>query len=867
MKGVKSPTVKDVGNSAGELRKAFTGYFEARGHTVVPSASLVPQDPSVLFTIAGMVPFKPYFVGDEVAPYKRATSVQKCFRTVDIEIVGSTERHCTFFEMLGNFSFGDYFKDEAIPFAWELVTDELGIAADRLWVTVHESDDEAEEIWRDAVGVPSDRIQRMGEDNFWRMGAIGPCGPCAEIYFDRGAEHGADGGPKHGGQERFVEIWNLVFMQFNQETDGSLTPLPRPSIDTGAGLERILPIVQRAPSIFHTDVFAPVIEAAETVTKRHYGADAKTDVSLRILADHARAMTFLVADGVLPSNEGRGHVLRRVIRRAVRQAFKLGVDSLVCPPLVATVIDTFGETYPALRLEHDLVVDLVTREEEQFRRTLAAGSVLLDEVLASGAGTVSGATAFKLHDTYGFPVELTAEIAAENGMGVDLDGYAAGMAAQQERARSAARSRAPEGGDEAFRTIAQERGPTEFTGYQELESSATVLAVVGPRDDGTCEVVLDRTPFYAESGGQVGDTGTLRAPSMLATVLDTTSVAGGVIRHVARIDGDLGEGDVVTATVDGARRDALRRNHTGTHLFHWALRQVLGPHVRQQGSLVAPDRLRFDFSHYGAMSDEEIAKVEDLVNARVLANEPVRAYETTRVHAEEAGAIAFFDEKYGDVVRVVEAGRDSVELCGGTHVGSLGMIGPVVVVSESSIGSNTRRIEALTGTGALLHMREADRLVKESADILHASPTELPGAIEKLLGERRAAESALKSARQAELARAVDDVARTADGKGHVVARRDGLSPDELRALATALRGRTGVHAVVLAGSPDGARVSLVAAMERGSGPGAAAVIAEIAALVGGGGGGSPELAMAGGRDGARIDEALERAREMLAAV
>ncbi|MDQ3306009.1 MAG: alanine--tRNA ligase, partial [Actinomycetota bacterium] len=644
------------------LRRAFTSFFEQRGHSRVASASLIPHDPTILFTVAGMVPFKPYFLGDEQPPFPRATSVQKCVRVGgkhnDLEEIGRSPRHTSFLEMLGNFSFGDYFKDLAIPMAWELSTEVLGLDPDRLWVTVHVSDDEAEEIWRDAVGFPAARIQRLDEDNFWKMGDTGPCGPCSEIFWDKGAAHGSGGGPAHGGEDRYVEFWNLVFMQFNQRADGGREPLPKPSVDTGAGLERMLSILQGVDSVYDTDVLAPLVEQAQQVTGTVLGAGERSDVSLRILAEHARTMTFLVSDGVFPSNEDRGYVLRRIIRRAVRHAFLLGVDKVVTPELVDATVDVMGEAYPELAQNRDFVVGVVGREEERFRQTLRAGSSILDDELAAAGGRpLSGAVAFKLHDTFGFPLEVTEEVAAERGATVDRAGFDSAMVEQRTRGKES-RKGAPAGAAvEAYRELVEQFGTSEFTGRAENETKARVLAVIGS-EDGHVEVFLDRTPFYAESGGQVGDTGTITTETGRAEVLDTTYALPGLHRHTARlVEGEIRPGQEALAGIDVDRRQAIRRNHTGTHLLHWALREVLGDHVKQQGSLVGPEYLRFDFSHYAPASPQELATVEDLANAEVLANDRVRHYETTKAQAAEAGAIAFFGDKYGDIVRVLEAGR------------------------------------------------------------------------------------------------------------------------------------------------------------------------------------------------------------------
>jgi alanyl-tRNA synthetase len=855
---------------ADHLRGAFTRFFTERGHAPVPSASLIPHDPSVLFTIAGMVPFKPFFLGDEVPPWPRATSVQKCFRTVDIDVVGTTQRHCTFFEMLGNFSFGDYFKSDAIPFAWELVTEVLGVDGERLWVTVYESDDEAEQIWRDSVGVPSARIQRLGDDNFWKMGDTGPCGPSSELFFDKGPAYGDDGGPAFGGSERFVEIWNLVFMQYNRSTDGSTEPLPRPSIDTGAGLERILPVLQGVDSIFATDLFVPMIETAQSITGHRYGVDEQADVGLRILADHGRAMSMLVSDGVLPANEGRGYVLRRIIRRAVRRARQLGVDGAVTARLVESAVAVLGGAYPALAEQHHLITDVVGREEEGFLRTLATGSTILEEQLASGATTLSGDLAFRLHDTYGFPVELTVEIAEESGVAVDLAGFEAAMDLQRAQARANARAGKTVAGEPAYRSVLDTEGRTVFVGQRPDGYSAparvvAVLADLDPDHPGQAEIFLDRTPFYAEGGGQDGDTGTIVTETGTALVYDTVSALPGLTSHRATITGELLPGQDALATIDGVRRDALRRNHTGTHLLHAALRAVLGDHVRQQGSRVAPDYLRFDFSHHGNVAPEELAEVARMANTDVLTDADVLVEETTKAEAEAMGALAFFGDKYGDRVRVVRAGPHSIELCGGTHVGALGMIGPITVTAESSIGSNTRRLFAVTGASALDRIVAREGLLAEAASLLRTEPEHVPEAVDRLLERQRAVERSLEQARHREL-RAEAASLGTEAVDGVVVARRDGLDPDALRDLAQAARTSAGLRAVVLGGSPDGAKASLaVSADPAGPDPvHAGELVRRVAPLLGGGGGGSPEMAVAGGRDPGGVDRALDEARHAL---
>ena len=865
---------------ANGLRAAFTRFFAERGHSTVPSASLIPHDPSVLFTIAGMVPFKPYFLGEEPAPWPRATSIQKCFRTPDIEIIGTDTYHCTFFEMLGNFSFGDYFKAEAIPMAWELLTEVFGLDGDRLWITVHEGDDEAEQLWIDKVGVRPERVQRMGdEDNFWAMGDTGPCGPDSEIFMDLGEAYGHDGGPKHGGDARFVEIWNLVFMQYNRDAQGTLSELPRKNIDTGMGLERILPVVQGHDSVFDTDLFLPIIDVAASILGTGYGADPATDVALRVLADHGRAFSMLVADGVLPANEGRGYVLRRVVRRAVLAARRAGVDKPIGPRLVEAATEVLGEAYPALRAQQDLIVNVVAREEAGFDRTLRAGLTRLEEAFATGTKVLEGDVAFTLHDTHGFPVELTEELARDAGVEVDRAGFDAAMAAQRERARAAAKS--SRAGDEAvYRALLEAEGPTSFVGrgQENYEVPARVVAVLeGDADSGAdgsdasadgsrvVEVFLDRTPFYAESGGQVGDTGTIVTESGVAEVLDTVNAVPGLVAHRARVTGEVRAGQDALATIDGERREAIRRNHTATHLLHASLRAVLGDHVRQQGSLVSPEYLRFDFSHHEQPSREELDEVFARANRAVLTGVDVETTETSREEAEGMGAIAFFGDKYGSSVRVVQAGPASLEFCGGTHVDSLGQIGTITLLSEGSIGSNTRRLFAVTGFVSIERALERERLVQAAAELVRTEPDELLAAITRLSERQRDAEKELARLRQqsSEAEATTLAEAAAADG-GVVVARRDKVDPDALRNLAQSILRHDGVRAVVLGGSPDGTKVAIVAAT--GGTPDARELVRTLGPLVGGGGGGSPEVATAGGKDPSGIEAALAEAQRLLTA-
>ncbi len=868
----------DRPTTADELRRAFVEFFTERAHVHVPSASVIPVDKSLLFTVAGMVPFKPYFTGEESAPYKRAVSVQKCVRAGgkhnDLDDIGRTNRHFSFFEMLGNFSFGDYFKADAIPWAWEFYTGVLKLDPDRLWVTVHEEDDEAEQIWRERVGFPAERIQRLGDDNFWRMGDTGPCGPSSEIFWDLGPEFGPDGGPITEA-DRYIEIWNLVFMQFDQQADGTRIPLPKPSIDTGAGLERNLMVVQEKTSIWDIDVFVPLLAAAEQVTGARSGTSESTDVSLRIIAEHARTMTFMVSDGVRPTNQERGYVLRRIIRRAVRHAYRLGARDIVMPTMIDAVVATMGDAFPEIATAHGVVRNIVEREEESFRATLQRGVDMLSEIV--DRADVSGDDAFFLHDTLGFPIDLTREIAGERGRAVDLEGFEARMQEQRVRARAdAAEAGAARGVPlEIFRELVDTHGPTEFTGRQEYSSTGKVLGLVvdddlaGQVGEGAdVDVVLDRTPFYAESGGQIGDTGTITtAPGAIIDVIDTQyGLPGQITLHRGRVRvGVVSEADEVIAEIDRVRRDRIRRNHTATHVLHWALREVLGGHVQQAGSFVGPDRLRFDFSHHEPVTAEQLVQVERLANAQVISDAPVRHYETTKTEAERIGAIAFFGEKYGDIVRVLEAGP-STELCGGTHVHALGFIGPIKIVSEGSIGSNLRRIEAMTGDGALEYIEFEEQLLRRAGDLLRATPKEVPDRIERLTEQVRALQDELRGLRAKEAASAAGELASQAES-GVLVARYDGLGTGELKQLAQETVRALGSGVVVLAGAADGKAAIAVAISKDvvARGASADAIAKPAVAKLGGGVGKGADTVVGGGQNVAGIDDALAVARELAA--
>jgi alanyl-tRNA synthetase len=791
----------------------------------------------------------------------------------DIEIIGRSTRHLTFFEMLGNFSFGDYFKAQAIQYAWEFLTETLGLDGERMWATVHTTDDEAAGFWQELVGLPAERIQRMGEDNFWEMGSTGPCGPSSEIFYDKGPEHGPDGGPSGGGEERYVEIWNLVFMESNRLEDGGLSPLPKRNIDTGAGLERILPIVQGKSSVFDTDVLRRLIGSAEELTGCVYGGEEERDVSLRIVADHARAVTFMLSDGVVPSNLERGYVLRRIIRRAVRHGQRIGAREGTMAAMAAAVCEVMSSAYPELERSLDMVSDILEREEHRFTETLSLGLGMLEDLIMDGVPVVSGSDAFRLHDTYGFPVELTAEIAGERKIGVDLEGFEREMKQQRARARSAAGggSAGDAKASQATGHLMAELGalpPTEFLGYEQLQAQGKLLRVLSAEGDDpgqpTLEVFAEKTPFYAESGGQVGDTGTIETESGRARVIETDRPLEGIIRHRATLEsGTLVEGQNATLTVDEARREAIKRSHTATHLLHWALRTTFGSQLQQQGSLVEPDHLRFDFNHHAQLSSDELARIEELVISDILTDEPVRTSETTLESARAEGAMSFFGDKYGEIVRVVHAGEHSIELCGGTHVPALGRIGGFVVRSESSVGANLRRIEAYTGKAAHEDHRAARAVLASAAEALHVTPESVPDAISRLqtsLTQEERARRALSADADRELASTLAESA-VADS---VVARLDGRDQQALRAIAAELVGRADIATVGLIGSPDGEAVAIAVAIDSDSGD-APAVVRAAAKVVGGGGGGKDRrLAVGGGRDTSEIETALEVLRGAL---
>lgn len=866
-----------------QIRRAFIDFFVAREHTLRPSASLIPIDPTLLLNNAGMVPFKPYFLGEEKPPFKRAVSIQKCVRTIDIDIIGTTQRHLSFFEMMGNFSFGDYFKEKAIPWAYEFVTEHLHLEPERLWYTVYKTDEEAREIWIDGVGIPSEKVQYGENDNFWQMGVPGPCGPCSEIFYDKGPSYGPEGGPIDGGEDRYVEIWNLVFMQNIQDDPYHVIgDLPQKNIDTGMGLERTAGVLQEVDSVFDTDGLRAIREAASEATGVPYGRNDRNDISLRILADHARTITTLIADGVVPSNDGRGYVLRRVLRRAVRHGWQLGAKrDLITPVLVEATVGALGEALPELVEKRAMVLSVVEREEDRFRRTLSSGMALLDEELSrlDNEQTLSGVTAFKLHDTYGFPIELTTEIAAERGVEVFQPGFDEEMEKQRRRARKAWK-----GGDEAasadfYRAVLDEIGPTSFIGYGDELGLGRLQAIVREgelveRADTGQEVELffDLTPFYAESGGQVGDSGTATTASGTADIIDTRFSVAGLHGHRAKVrQGHLAIGQEADLVIDSPRREKIRKSHTGTHVLHWALRKVLGDHAHQAGSLVEAGRLRFDFSHFSAVAPEELAEIERQANQRLIENGAVSTTITSKEEATEAGALAFFGDKYGDIVRLVQIGQFSIELCGGTHTHTAGQVGPLVVTSESSIGSNIRRVEALTGESAYTQLIAWRAGLNNIGQLLRTPATEAPERVRALLARIESLEDHLASYRQRDRDHLASELASGATRIGDhylVVDKSAGLSPEQLRLLAISVRDRLTSAVVVLGSNTDG-KGSLVGAVSAGlvnEGVSAADLVGVGARLLGGGGSRDPALAQAGGPHGERLREALDQIHEAAAA-
>ncbi|MES1939618.1 alanyl-tRNA ligase [Salinisphaera sp. T5B8] len=858
--------------STNALRARFVEYFERHKHRFVASSSLVPaSDPTLLFTNAGMVPFKDVFLGRDKRDYSRAVSSQRCVRAGgkhnDLENVGYTARHHTFFEMLGNFSFGDYFKREAIHFAWEFLTVELGLPKDKLWVTVYEEDEEAARIWLDEIGVSEQSFSRIGaKDNFWQMGDTGPCGPCSEIFYDHG-DHiagGPPGTPEEDG-DRFVEIWNLVFMQYDRQPDGTMVDLPRPSIDTGMGLERIAAVMQGTHDNYGIDVFQTLIAAAaDAVGIDADEAEPAHQASLKVVADHIRATAFLITDGVMPSNEGRGYVLRRIMRRAIRHGHKLGATGTFFYKLVGPLVELMGEAFPELAEAKAQIERVVEQEEQRFALTLAQGLRILEDAIGAMSGTeIPGETVFKLYDTYGFPVDLTNDVARERGLTLDTRGFDAEMSAQRERARAASQF----GAD--YHAKIDVQSPTEFIGYTETRGNAQVVSLVqneqpverlSAGDEGV--VVLDRTPFYGESGGQLGDHGVIDAEGARFVVTDTQK-QNGVFLHFGRVEsGEFAAGLVVDAQVDTGRRQDIELNHTATHLLHAALRETLGTHVRQKGSMVAPDRLRFDFAHFESVTPETLADIEAQVNARVRENIQGQFYTRSYDEAIAEGALAFFGEKYGDEVRVVRFGDYSVELCGGTHVPASGAIGLVKITEERGVAAGVRRLEAVTGAHALKWVQDTMAREIRVASRLKAAPTELEDKLDRMLERVARLEKQLDQANQKLAASQGDDLAdaaREIGGAQVVIRRMDGADRKVLRDTVDALKNKLENAVVVLGAASDG-KVALIAGVAKNQSKTVPAgdLVNFVAEQVGGKGGGRPDMAQAGGSDASKLDEALE---------
>ena len=880
-----------------QIRSTFVEFFRRQNHQVWPSSSLIPNDPSLLLTVAGMVQFQPYFRGEAKAENPRAVSVQKVARTLDIENVGHTTRHLTFFEMLGNFSFGDYFKRDAIRWGWELSVTPVaqggfGFDPARIWATIFVEDDEAEQLWLSETDLPAERIVRRGvaglsplapenADNFWSTGQAGPCGPCSELYYDRGPDHGAEGGPAVD-ESRYMEYWNLVFMQSLRDGQGNiLGDLPQQNVDTGMGLERMAVLLQDVPNVYETDVLRPMLDVAAGLTGVTYGQDSDRDVSLRVIAEHARTSAMLIADGVLPSNEARGYVLRRLLRRAVRHARLLGSERPIMREMAGAVLDTLGPAWPELVQQSQLVTRVAVAEEEAFSRTLRNGMTLLSEAVAAakdiGARELPAETAFNLHDTFGFPIDLTLEIAEEEGLELDRDAFAAHMEAQRQRARSALKGSRDGAGPtgEVLRAAVDHAGPTTFVGYTELAADSRVGAIVAPggllevaEEGEELLVVLPLTPFYAEGGGQLGDHGTIETPTGRLRVVDTTSPLQGLTVHHAIVDaGEVRVGQDAAAAVDRARRASIQRGHTATHILHATLKEVVGEHAAQAGSAIDAGRFRFDFPHFAAVGRDQLAELEERVNARIAAGPEVRTIETSQEEARKMGATALFGEKYGDRVRVVQIGDFSQELCGGTHVHQTTEVGLFTILSEGSIAANLRRIEASTGPEAFSYLARERLVADQVARLLKVGTDELVERVTDLVERLRATEKELAAARQESVLAAAAGLlegAEHVEGTRLVVAQVSGADRDGLKALALDIRNRIDSGLVVLGSPTSDGKALLMAALTSdlaGRGLTAKDLLQPGAQVVGGGAGGKGDTAQAGGRDGSRIAEALEAVR------
>jgi alanyl-tRNA synthetase len=868
-----------------EVRRKFLDYFEKHNHRIVRSSSLVPSDdPTLLFVNAGMVQFKRAFLGEEKRSYVRATTAQKCVRAGgkhnDLENVGYTARHHTFFEMMGNFSFGDYFKEKAIEFGWDLLTNGFGLLEDKLWVSIYLDDDEAHDLWHKNIGVPENRILRFGEeDNFWAMGDTGPCGPCSEIHIDRGEAFGC-GKPdcKVGCEcDRFLEIWNLVFMQFDRDVSGKLTPLPKPSIDTGLGLERMVSIIQNMPTNYDIDLIRPIMNKVEDLSEKRIGESWESDVAMKVIADHSRAAAFLIGDGVLPSNEGRGYVLRRIMRRAIRYGRNIGLTRPFLHETARVVFDIMRPAYPELTEAAAFITNVIENEEIRFSETLDHGLRLLNESLldlkAKGQKKVPGELIFKLYDTFGFPVDIVRDIVRDEDMGLDLEGFDQAMEAQRERSKAIAAFTSI---SDAYKNLSAHGIMAKFVGYDTASIQSKVLVMVRDGEEvqeasqgQSIEIVTETTPFYGEAGGQVGDTGSISSDHLEIKISDTVKDPTGLIIHKGKvIKGTVSKGDEVTLVVDDRRRRATARNHTATHLLHFALRKVLGDHVKQAGSLVAADRLRFDFTHFSQPDSETLDKIETLVNEKILENLPVQTVEMESEEAFKTGATALFEEKYGDRVRVVSLADFSKELCGGTHSHRTGDIGLFKIVGESSVASGIRRIEALTGASAVDYIQKSIKRLHDAALLLREHPDAVPQRIEKILSHQKALEKELEHLKAGIAARSVhwaqEDI-KTIDGVQMLVKKVSVEKPAELRDLADRFREKLKSGVVVL-GSTDTSKALLIVVVTKDLTDRfhAGKMIKEIASVVGGGGGGRPDMAQAGGSRPEKLDEALEKAYEIV---
>lgn len=872
--------------SSAEIREKYLKFFESKGHKITPSASLVPSDPSILLTIAGMVPFKPIFLGQVKSSLKRAVSSQKCIRTNDIENVGKTARHHTFFEMLGNFSFGDYFKEDAIKWAWEFFTKVVGFTEEKLWVSIFKDDDESYDIWHNLIGLPEKRIVRLGEeDNFWKVGPTGPCGPCSEIYIDLGEEKASKGGGGVGVDERYLELWNLVFMQYNREEDGSLTPLPKQNIDTGLGLERIASVLQKADTDFETDLFLPIIKYVAQNASIKYKEDKKKDLALKVIADHIRALVFMISDGIVPSNEGRGYVLRMLLRRAFRYGKVINYNQPFLYEVAPVVINLMKEVYPETYKEENRICQVILAEEKRFQETLNIGIQILDnlkeELKQKSKDRLSGGDAFKLYDTYGFPLELTRDILEEDGFRIEEDDFKNEMKIQKERSRESWVKTKVSGEDDRtnqklYQDILKDKGETEFIGYDFLEAKSKVIAITKEnklvdeaKAGDKCKIFLEKTPFYAEKGGQIGDKGVITTTSknnLSVEILSTQAPIEGLIVHFAEVSkGEIKVGEEVLARVDFSQRKAIARNHTATHLLHRALRDVLGNHVKQSGSAVNNHHLRFDFNHFAPLTNDELEKIESLVNEKILDELKVETKISTFDKAKEIGAIALFGEKYGEQVRVVKIGEFSLELCGGTHLNSTSNIALFKILNEEGIGSGIRRIEAVTGERALNYIKEKENIISEVSDILQTIPSEIPLKINQLIDDANNMKKKIKIIRNKLAHYEVDKLLskkKEIKGVNIISLKVEAEDNNGLRDWGDLIKNKIKSGIVVLGTELDNGKVALLAMVTDDlaqKGYNAGNIIKAIAPIVGGKGGGKKTMAQAGGQKVDKLNQALEK--------